>query len=140
MAFRRPPPLRLLAVVCAALAVGALVHSYLRTRIFAPRPPEDAERGSSLVSVGGALTVVARGLDAPWEIAFLPDGDVLVTERGGRLVALDGQGLRKWSTPVPGVRPRGEGGLLEEQCPLPPSRSPPAAPADEGTVPTIPKA
>jgi len=31
------------------------------------------------------VTVVARGIPHPWSLAFLPNGDVLVTERGGRL-------------------------------------------------------
>ena len=32
-----------------------------------------------------AVSVVARGLAHPFSLAFLPDGDALVTERGGRL-------------------------------------------------------
>ena len=31
------------------------------------------------------VTVVARGIPHPWSLAFLPDGGMLVTERGGRL-------------------------------------------------------
>ena len=31
------------------------------------------------------VVVVARGLEQPWSIAFLPGGDMLVTERPGRL-------------------------------------------------------
>ena len=37
------------------------------------------------------VTVVTKGLDHPWGLAFLPDGDLLVTERPGRLrVVRDG--------------------------------------------------
>ena len=31
------------------------------------------------------VVVVARGLEQPWSLAFLPDGTLLITERPGRL-------------------------------------------------------
>jgi glucose/arabinose dehydrogenase len=31
------------------------------------------------------VTVVTKGLDHPWGLAFVPNGDMLVTERDGRL-------------------------------------------------------
>jgi aldose sugar dehydrogenase len=65
-------------------------------------------------SSAGPLTVetVARGLDHPWGLAFLPDGRMLVTERPGRLRVVTRDG--KLSPPVPGVPPvraSGQGGL-----------------------------
>ena len=53
-------------------------------------PPSNAQVLQS--SAGNiAVDTVARGLDHPWALAFLPDGRVLVTERPGRvrIVATD---------------------------------------------------
>jgi glucose/arabinose dehydrogenase len=55
------------------------------------------------------VEVVATGLRIPWEIAFLPDGDLLVTERPGTLVRIGAEGK---TYAVEGVRHVGEGGLL----------------------------
>jgi glucose/arabinose dehydrogenase len=60
------------------------------------------------------LVTVAEGLVNPWSLAFLPNGDMLVTERPGRLrIIRDGQ---LDPAPVPGV-PKvsvgGQGGLLD---------------------------
>lgn len=60
------------------------------------------------------IVTVADGLVNPWSMAFLPNGDILVTERPGRLrIIRDGELL---STPVPGVPEvyaTGQGGLLD---------------------------
>jgi glucose/arabinose dehydrogenase len=47
------------------------------------------------------VVVVARGLSHPWSLAFLPGGDMLVTEREGRLRVIRGGVLDP--TPVAGV-------------------------------------
>jgi aldose sugar dehydrogenase len=57
---------------------------------------------------------VADGLEHPWAMAFLPDGDVLITERPGRLRilregVLDPAPLEG----VPEVYASGQGGLLD---------------------------
>jgi glucose/arabinose dehydrogenase len=57
---------------------------------------------------------VAEGLNNPWSIAFLPGGDILITERAGRLrIVRNGQLLEAPVEGVPEVRARGQGGLLE---------------------------
>ncbi len=54
------------------------------------------------------VQVVASGLVIPWEIAWLPEGDMLVTERPGRLVRI---GRDRSVITVRGVVHAGEGGL-----------------------------
>lgn len=55
------------------------------------------------------VEVVADGLEIPWELAFLPSGDLLVTERPGRLLRI---GADRQAIVVEGVQHQGEGGLL----------------------------
>jgi glucose/arabinose dehydrogenase len=65
-------------------------------------------------SDAGNLNVetIARGLERPWALAFLPEGKMLVTERPGRLriVTRDGQ-ISPPVSGVPQVRASGQGGL-----------------------------
>ena len=62
----------------------------------------------------GALTVepMLSGLDQPWAVDVLPEGDFLVTERGGDLLYVRDGEARKVAG-VPRVRARGQGGLLD---------------------------
>ncbi|MET7395120.1 PQQ-dependent sugar dehydrogenase [Dactylosporangium sp. NPDC005572] len=57
---------------------------------------------------------IARGLDVPWGLAFLPDGSALIAERDtGRILRLTaGGGQPQDVYKVPGVAAAGEGGLL----------------------------
>ncbi|MBX9926957.1 MAG: PQQ-dependent sugar dehydrogenase [Hyphomicrobiaceae bacterium] len=60
------------------------------------------------------IETVAKGLDFPWGLQFLPDGRMLVTERVGRLRIVTNDG--KLSAPVagvPAVVARQQGGLLD---------------------------
>jgi glucose/arabinose dehydrogenase len=61
------------------------------------------------------VTQLVGGLEHPWSMAFLPDGEsVLVTERPGRLrIATLQGGLSEPISGVPAVYARGQGGLLD---------------------------
>jgi glucose/arabinose dehydrogenase len=96
---------RTLTLVVASLALGAPVAALAQ----APRSPTPAP-------VGGVVRAetVARGLEHPWGLAFLPDGRIFVTERPGRLRLVNREG--RLSDPlagVPAVLARGQGGLLD---------------------------
>ncbi|WP_223451598.1 MULTISPECIES: PQQ-dependent sugar dehydrogenase [unclassified Pseudomonas] len=94
----------LLATVCASALISAAA-------------PVFAASVQTLKSEQGTLEVtpIAKGLDHPWALAFLPDRQgMLVTERPGnlRVVSVDG----KLSAPlsgVPKVWAKGQGGLLD---------------------------
>lgn len=58
-----------------------------------------------------AVKVMVTGLKVPWDIAFLPDGSMLVTERIGNLVVIKKDGTKS-SIKLPRPVPKGEGGLL----------------------------
>jgi len=55
------------------------------------------------------IEIIADNLQIPWEIVFLPDGDLLVTERPGTLKIIGKEG-RVYT--IDGVEHVGEGGLL----------------------------
>ncbi|TAH50910.1 MAG: PQQ-dependent sugar dehydrogenase [Betaproteobacteria bacterium] len=90
----------LLAIVCSAGCVPQLA----------------AAAGVQVQTEAGAvvLSEVARGLENPWSLAFLPDGRLLVTERPGRMRLVSSSG--ELSAPLaglPAVHASGQGGLLD---------------------------
>jgi len=82
------------------------------TSLLALTPPAMAER-SELGEL--QLTEVVGGLEHPWALAFLPEGQgYLISERPGRPRLLDAQGrLHPPLGGVPAVFARGQGGLLD---------------------------
>lgn len=55
------------------------------------------------------IEAVVQNLQTPWEIVFLPDGRMMITERPGTLTIIDVDGTR---IPIADVYERGESGLL----------------------------
>lgn len=78
----------------------------------APSTSPEAPAGGGLDT--GPPQVLTTGLDAPWGLAFLPDGDALVSERDtARVLRVPAAGgPARVVTTLAGVAPRGEGGLL----------------------------
>ena len=58
------------------------------------------------------VEVVASGLEVPWGLGFLPGGDLLVTERPGRVRRVSGGALLDTPVAAVSVTQGGEGGLL----------------------------
>lgn len=59
------------------------------------------------------VETVADGLEHPWAVAMLPDGDFLATERGGKVLRIAKDGTKTAIGGVPEVFVRGQGGLLD---------------------------
>ena len=112
MRLRLPTPRRaaLLLGLLATLSLLAYRQGDLRaTAAAAGLPLQFPSQAGTLV-----VNELARGLEQPWSLAFLPDGSLLVSERPGRLRLVSGDG--RIGAPVlgvPAVHARGQGGLLD---------------------------
>jgi aldose sugar dehydrogenase len=88
----------ILAVAAAgAMSTVAVAVAGSESMRAPPPPPQPAK----VVKTGYKVTEIAKGLDHPWSMAFLPDGSMLVTERVGRLRLIKGGSLM--SQPIAGV-------------------------------------
>jgi aldose sugar dehydrogenase len=92
----------------ALLVVAAIAAIAIALQAGGKDRPIDTKQGRIKIET------VARGLNQPWGLAFLPDGRMLVTEKQGRLriVAKDGV-VSKPVEGVPKVVASGQGGLLD---------------------------
>ena len=108
-----------LSVAAAALLLTAAVSAQRAPapRFFprvTPLPAPEQTREVTTISQPIRAVPFVTGLAAPWSLAFLPNGDMLVTEKVGRLRIV--RGGRLDPNPIAGVPPVlviGQGGLLE---------------------------
>ncbi|MQW77779.1 PQQ-dependent sugar dehydrogenase [Nocardioides sp. dk4132] len=79
-----------------------------------PSATEKATEEATASARPRVVGTVATGLEAPWGLAFLPDGDALVTERdSGRVLRISGPRHRVTEVgTIDEVVPEGEAGLL----------------------------
>jgi glucose/arabinose dehydrogenase len=79
-----------------------------------PSPTPSATTAPPPVTVTAVTRTAVATLSNPWAMVFLPDGRLLVTERGGalRIVTTTGA-VSPAVTGVPAVVPAGQGGLLD---------------------------
>lgn len=106
----------LIVLIVVLLGLGG--YSYLRSKYNLPVPSLRSTisilpTATPAQEIPG-VTVIAKNLEIPWAIAFLPDGRMLVTERPGRvrIISKDGVLQKEPAATISGVRQVGEGGLL----------------------------
>jgi glucose/arabinose dehydrogenase len=90
------------------LATGTAIYFGLTAPLIAPKH-KIHETSAGDVSV----EQVAGPFSHPWAMAFLPDGVMLVTERGGHLWRVESDGTRAEVAGGPVVKAEGQGGLLD---------------------------
>lgn len=94
------------------LTMAALAAALIGCASAGAAPPPDKVFQTEAASF--RVTEVAGGLSHPWGLAFLPDGRMLVTERGGRLRLIEEGRLAPDPVGgVPEVYASGQGGLLD---------------------------
>ena len=113
-----------LAAALAACALAAAPEAFAQCRPLETRNPNASDQRPAVAGqtrVCGTksdtrfdVAVLARGLEHPWAVEPLPDGNVLVTEKPGRMRVVSADG--KVGEPlkgVPEVHAQRQGGLLD---------------------------
>jgi glucose/arabinose dehydrogenase len=110
----REIPTHAVSFVLAAAVATTISIAAADTVPEAPRAVPPPPQPAAVVTAGYKVTEIARGLDHPWSMAFLPDGSMLVTERVGRLRMIkNGALLPQPITGVPPVHTGSQAGLFD---------------------------
>lgn len=97
----------LLGVMFLLVLGGFVFRDSLKNWFF--RPTESDVKVGIESADETLVSILAEDLRTPWSLSFLPSGDILVTERSGRVQRLGENGQ---IFPISGVRETSEGGLL----------------------------
>lgn len=93
-------------IILSLFITGYLLRDLLLNVALSPTPT-DIQKG--IKEAEADLEVIAQDLNIPWEIAFLPDNSLLITQRPGTLLKITDQ---RQIIEIEGVEHVGEGGLL----------------------------
>lgn len=117
----KPALLSLLVFLLILIGLGFLFKDVLMPWFFRTQEPvgvsdgganlkniEDRIKNQDNLEPDFTLEVIAENLNIPWELVFLPNNDILVTERVGKVVNVNSGK----SYQIEDVNHRGEGGLL----------------------------
>lgn len=100
----------ILIIIVILIIAGIIVYQkFLKTD-----PLTMPSTTSNLISEkeeGKLVSVVVENLDTPWALAFLPNGNMLITERNGRLSLLSDNNITKIADIID-AKESGEGGLM----------------------------
>ncbi|MCP4827099.1 MAG: PQQ-dependent sugar dehydrogenase [Shimia sp.] len=81
--------------------------------LFASFPFTTAFAGLSTSQGMITVTPIVERLKEPWDFAFLPDGELLITEKRGKLLHVTASGKRSSVNGLPAIQVQGQGGLLD---------------------------
>lgn len=107
----------LLAAGCGSGGAGPPLGGNNRTTVVEEAATEETVSGETTARDAGPVdiqaTTLVSGLELPWDVAFLPEGDALVTERdSNRLLRVTPEGEVSEVQTIDEATGDGEGGLL----------------------------
>lgn len=100
-----------IGIILLIILIGIVIS---KRTVSSPTAQKEPQQTSQTTTELPKITVIAKNLEIPWALVFLPSGEILVTERPGRVRFIDKYGALK-KTPVATlseVKQIGEGGLL----------------------------
>ncbi len=97
-----------LGAILIALAIGYYQKIVNKDN---PTNPSAIKQSDSTAENNEPISVIVENLDTPWALDFLPSGELLITERNGRLSILSGGQIKQIAN-IEKSKEFGEGGLM----------------------------
>jgi aldose sugar dehydrogenase len=95
------------------LELGPPVETKASVTNYAPAFPGQTRVGSLTTKTPFTITIINSSLNSPWGIAALPNGKLLITEKGGTMRIITPEGVLGGAIAnIPVVNSAGQGGLL----------------------------